>query len=524
VAAQRLVRDGRRAGANIKVGSHTSIIQCPSCQTKFAVRTAQIEEVKNPRFHCSRCDHLFSLEEVLVTSTPAPLRKAAPFRPAGFSPTPSAPAETKAQAPEPDFPQYSQPELPESRADEEDLEQEEEELIDSGELGETGYDEEPVDEEQDLPAPEQEKEYNFEDDTEGRKIEEEDRTFEPWRFEAPPPETPTPQKLPKHEKEQIAFPFEESDDEVPFLSGDEDDEEEEYIGSPISWMDKVLPLQEKSRPAAKEQSQDEDDWLSGLKGRRKEPEAQPQEGPRILRKGSEYVEVTPPPNIQAKHEDPEVARRPTERRPLFREVSSSPGNYKAPVQTTLSDAPVVETSMKRWKTVLVLLVPLVLGLIGLGILSIRTLSDPTIAQGVLSRTLPIGPAIPPPGLFISDVQFKQLSLGNDSAVPALTGKVVNKSDMTFKEVVIIGGLFDKTGAALVEAKSNLSSPLHKSRIKSLSADMLQKLMTSGNSSAFKLKPGEEASFILPFTDTTTGGNKLTKTPAHFAAKVFSASE
>lgn len=43
--------------------SETTIIQCPSCQTKFAIPTQKVVEVPLPRFHCSRCDYLFSLEE-----------------------------------------------------------------------------------------------------------------------------------------------------------------------------------------------------------------------------------------------------------------------------------------------------------------------------------------------------------------------------------------------------------------------------------------------------------------------------
>jgi len=41
----------------------TTVIQCPNCHTKFAVETSQIESYELPRFHCSRCDNVFSFEE-----------------------------------------------------------------------------------------------------------------------------------------------------------------------------------------------------------------------------------------------------------------------------------------------------------------------------------------------------------------------------------------------------------------------------------------------------------------------------
>lgn len=39
------------------------IIQCPKCQTKFGVESSLLDEVETPKFHCSRCDHLFALNE-----------------------------------------------------------------------------------------------------------------------------------------------------------------------------------------------------------------------------------------------------------------------------------------------------------------------------------------------------------------------------------------------------------------------------------------------------------------------------
>jgi predicted Zn finger-like uncharacterized protein len=39
-----------------------AVVQCPACQTKFAVNSNVIEKLASPRFHCSRCDNVFSLE------------------------------------------------------------------------------------------------------------------------------------------------------------------------------------------------------------------------------------------------------------------------------------------------------------------------------------------------------------------------------------------------------------------------------------------------------------------------------
>lgn len=52
-------------------------VRCPYCQTKFAVQKNLIEDLGCPRFHCSRCDNIFSkeldiLDRTFPTSPPTP--------------------------------------------------------------------------------------------------------------------------------------------------------------------------------------------------------------------------------------------------------------------------------------------------------------------------------------------------------------------------------------------------------------------------------------------------------------------
>ena len=49
---------------NVKAvkGTVVMIIECPACSTKFSLDPRQLAEVEKPRFHCSRCSHVFTLE------------------------------------------------------------------------------------------------------------------------------------------------------------------------------------------------------------------------------------------------------------------------------------------------------------------------------------------------------------------------------------------------------------------------------------------------------------------------------
>ncbi|WKZ57203.1 MAG: hypothetical protein QY326_00665 [Bdellovibrionota bacterium] len=48
------------------------IIQCPNCQTKFAIEPSLLDGIESPRFHCSRCDQVFSSQDAGLPSSPPP--------------------------------------------------------------------------------------------------------------------------------------------------------------------------------------------------------------------------------------------------------------------------------------------------------------------------------------------------------------------------------------------------------------------------------------------------------------------
>lgn len=73
------------------------IIQCPACQTKFALDQASLSGIEKPKFHCSRCDNVFRPEQGELSPLPsAPAtRQLAATRPGRIQPEliVSAPAE-----------------------------------------------------------------------------------------------------------------------------------------------------------------------------------------------------------------------------------------------------------------------------------------------------------------------------------------------------------------------------------------------------------------------------------------------
>ena len=62
--------DPKSSSSVIPAGS--TVVQCPGCRTRFAVDKRSINQAEFPRFHCSRCDHVFSLGEGQAATPEAP--------------------------------------------------------------------------------------------------------------------------------------------------------------------------------------------------------------------------------------------------------------------------------------------------------------------------------------------------------------------------------------------------------------------------------------------------------------------
>ncbi|RMG40785.1 MAG: DUF3426 domain-containing protein [Candidatus Dadabacteria bacterium] len=54
----------------------TRIIQCPSCQAKFGINPDLFMHLETPRFHCSRCDHVFEMQSPTAEPEPHEPRQA----------------------------------------------------------------------------------------------------------------------------------------------------------------------------------------------------------------------------------------------------------------------------------------------------------------------------------------------------------------------------------------------------------------------------------------------------------------
>lgn len=328
------------------------IIRCPACETKFAVESSQLADVEIPRFHCSRCDHVFAVEKRELQSPPPrpqPLGGAAP----GERPPPWA-------------------------------------------LG--------------------------------------DRPRALMRAVEPPPpmQTPIAQLSDSEREDQLTFGF---------------------VGSAAS--------------AAADQAEAPDDPLP------------------FSFSASRNLENTPPA--------PQVL------------LAQSANNATIPASITLTP----------WRAVAWLSGALLLTLLALVIVSHYFRANPTPATRLFYSAFPSAPHPGAQDLVIQGLRFKRIALESGDAVSTVSGTLVNRGENSLSEILVEGLAFDASGQLVASTRVNAASTLARTRIRSLSMEMVAGLQSGQSARRFELRPGESHDFTIALLDGEP------ERADYFSARVYS---
>lgn len=153
-------------------------------------------------------------------------------------------------------------------------------------------------------------------------------------------------------------------------------------------------------------------------------------------------------------------------------------------------------SSPAWRGLLLVAAPLFLFLTVLLGVSYYLRSNPVLSSTLSSRYLPASPQVAPTGLLIRDLKFRNVALENGERVHVIAGLLENRTDRSFKEVILEGLAFDKNGKQLVSQRADAGSTLAKSRIKSLTREMIQELQGRKSARRFLLEPGAKHEFAV----------------------------
>ena len=376
------------------------IIQCPSCQTKFALEPDTLQGLEDPRFHCSRCDYIFKPEDSLSAEE-----------------TVQAKVQPKYFVDDLDPPSFRENT---SRS------------IAACPCGAWALQ---------IPS----------------------RIEERWRSSAPhemPDEDPP---VSGQTSSQMEFDFTKKPENRPLLrSGFSisslDDDFRAKVGAADSRTIRDCGCAEKEDPALSSPYPTQEPVDTSARFR--EPQA-----------------FTADPPVMQMHTPKDLS-----------EQQQSMNTY-----SEISGA-------ARWRSFVVFMLPIliVLTLLTAGSYYLRTSGT---AAGWLARTFfHSAPRIAPPGLYIRNARLRNIVLDNGDKVLVISGKIVNQSQERFSEVMVEAIGFNELGEPTVKTKVNAASTLAKTRIKSLTPEMIRSLQSTEAEKGFLLKPGGQQDFAVALGD------------------------
>jgi predicted Zn finger-like uncharacterized protein len=125
-----------------------------------------------------------------------------------------------------------------------------------------------------------------------------------------------------------------------------------------------------------------------------------------------------------------------------------------------------------------------------------SLSTPHTAQEIVAALSPYSPQLPPDGLHIESTSFRKMTLDSGDTVYLITGQIRNESQHTYKNVQVEGQIFSTKGMLLGNTRTNAASTLASTRIRSLTTSMIREIQTNRPTPRFQLTPGESHEFVV----------------------------
>lgn len=452
------------------------IIQCPSCTTKFAIDSSTVDELDAPRFHCSRCDHLFSFEDAPPSVRPMNL----------------APSATRAASNE--FSSSARLTNSEEASDPPPAQRESKQLA----LPTRGLQiPAPLSSPQLIRAPHE----GLPLETPQRaQLQRDQLQTEQWQqgesdlTHVQGPTAPTPEIAPHFElTEQPRRPG----DYVPSL-GPPPQTTPGSLSTP-------LPISPTLTPGS-----------TGHRARFETQSALSASNPAPIPAGSgQYsapLESNGTPVDAVRLYSPDFPHR------------DSPHQAPGEAIQALKVSPAVGPTAlgRRLRRALPLLAPTIVFIITLGALAALPWIAPSTSISLTESLFPAAPQVAPPGLLIRNLKYRVVTLESGERAAVVTGELVNDSAVKLQDITIEALLFDSSGRQLAGTRASAGSPLARGRLRSLSPELLYQAQHSRPARDFALDQGRRQDFALVLFNSQ--GELLSQSvldsASQFSARVF----
>ena len=165
------------------------------------------------------------------------------------------------------------------------------------------------------------------------------------------------------------------------------------------------------------------------------------------------------------------------------------------------------------------------------VLATLTRLMPMAMDSILGAIVPTALAgkqlqLPPTSLSVSNLTFEFLETRAGRLIPVVRGVVENNATESYSQVVIEAVGFNGRGVATTRIKAPLYSALHREKIEDLSLKAIRDFQTSLNSQHEVIKSGQSVPFTIALIPGITESNsaatlEASKELAFFSARIFS---
>lgn len=178
-----------------------------------------------------------------------------------------------------------------------------------------------------------------------------------------------------------------------------------------------------------------------------------------------------------------------------------------------STLPKVSAPQSFWK----MLVAPSLGFLAiLGVASIALFNSSSLSQYFTQAAVPGALEAAPSELYIKNSKFDKVTLDNGEIIRVVSGVIVNSSERSFRAIEIEAALFDGAGKPLGTYRANAANTLAKTKIDSLTPEMIDHLQATSTPKRLILKPSENKEFAIALR-----GDQFARAQ-HFGARIYSA--
>lgn len=170
----------------------------------------------------------------------------------------------------------------------------------------------------------------------------------------------------------------------------------------------------------------------------------------------------------------------------------------------------------RWRGMIWVGGPVLVAITACLFISYLVAAYPSVGKTFFSGAFSAAPRVSPPGLMIEKTEFQKVVLESGDTVYTVSGTIANRTKGLAKEILVEAILFDAHGGVVAREVVSSGSTLARTRIKSLSEEMIRNLQSgSAVSKRSELKPDQTQDFLIAILDSEAARAQ------YYSARVFS---